>query len=184
MRLIAKKPCSFGGRKFFIGEQIPENLVADPASQEKLGVLVIAKDESKEESATGTFTQNEVDRMIAEAITEFKEGESELSKGVVMISVKGDSEGENELITSVPVTQEEIQQVFSVMQSNADEGMKIISGVKSESVLILLHATDSRKTIKEAAKKQADNLFSAKDDSNEASTGNETTDTNTEGVDT
>ena len=29
MRLIAKKPCSFGGQQFYIGDEVPENLVAD-----------------------------------------------------------------------------------------------------------------------------------------------------------
>ena len=49
MKLIAKKPCSFGGKKFFIGEEVPVNLVANPALQEKLGVIAI--DESKDKKA-------------------------------------------------------------------------------------------------------------------------------------
>lgn len=35
MRLIANKPCSFGGKKFYIGNEIPENLVADARLQRK-----------------------------------------------------------------------------------------------------------------------------------------------------
>ena len=41
MRLAARKPCSFGGRKFFIGQEIPEGLVLDAAVQERMGVLTI-----------------------------------------------------------------------------------------------------------------------------------------------
>lgn len=42
MKLIAKKPCSFGGKKFYIGEEIPADLVHNPKMQEKMGVLAIA----------------------------------------------------------------------------------------------------------------------------------------------
>lgn len=163
MRLIAKKPCSFGGKKFFIGEEIPAGLVADPASQEMMGVLTIAKGENEEMPAAsvGAFPVD--------------------CEGVITVSVNGENDGE---MLAVLVTAEEIQQVFSIMQSNTDEGTKAISEVESENVLILLHAADSRKTIKEAAKKQADNLFSMKENFNEASTSNSTTATNTEGADT
>ena len=34
MRLIAQKPCSFGGNKFFIGEEVPTELVTNPKMQE------------------------------------------------------------------------------------------------------------------------------------------------------
>lgn len=41
MKLIARKPCSFGGRSFFIGEEVPADLVLDPKKQESMGVLSI-----------------------------------------------------------------------------------------------------------------------------------------------
>ena len=44
--------------------------------------------------------------------------------------------------------------------------------------MILLHAADSRKTIKEAAKKQADNLFSSNDNINKSKEHNEATSMN------
>jgi hypothetical protein len=40
MKLIAKQPCSFGGKKFFIGDEIPAGFVVNPVEQEKMGVLV------------------------------------------------------------------------------------------------------------------------------------------------
>lgn len=39
MRLIAKKPCSYGGKKFFIGDEIPAELVVNIEREEKLGVM-------------------------------------------------------------------------------------------------------------------------------------------------
>lgn len=42
MKLIAQKPCSFGGKKFFIGDEIPTEFVMDPAGQVKMGVLAFA----------------------------------------------------------------------------------------------------------------------------------------------
>ena len=41
MKLIAKKPCSFGGKAFFINDEIPVNAVLNPKQQEELGVLSI-----------------------------------------------------------------------------------------------------------------------------------------------
>lgn len=201
MRLIAKKPCSFGGRKFYIGDEIPETLVADAKLQEKMGVITIVNDGigvSGGQSDT-LFTQEQVEAMIAasmeetdkkradqlaklqEYVAELEETEPGAYDGVVLIAVKGAADGQ---YTAIPVKAEEIQQVFSVMQLNAEDGAKAIADVKSENVLILLHAADSRKTVKNAAKEQADKLFSAEAASNESSNGNETTGNNTEGADT
>lgn len=194
MRLIANKPCSFGGRKFYIGDEIPENLVADARLQEKYGVITTVNDS---EGGSGThfgslFTQEQVEKMIAEAVeeaekkkedqlAELKEKEPGAYDGAILISIKGES---NEQQTVVPATPEEIQQVFSIMQMNATEGAEAIARVKSENILILLHAADTRKTIKDAAKKQADNIFSTSGSMNESTGSNATTGTNTEGADT
>ena len=212
MRLIANKPCSFGGKKFYIGNEIPENLVADARLQEKMGVITIVNDNmGVADKQSGTlFTQEQVDKMLAEAIeeavnntitemkqkqkelqevlqqsaAELKEVDSEILMETVMIDIVIDSDGENEQHMTVWAKSEEIQQVFSIMQLNADEGAKAIADVKSENVLILLHAADSRKTVKNAAKEQADKLFSIKAASSESISSNEATGTNTEGVDT
>ena len=50
MKLIAKKPCSFGGKAFFINDEIPVDAVLNPKQQEELGVLSIVSDG---EAATG-----------------------------------------------------------------------------------------------------------------------------------
>lgn len=183
MRLIAKKPCSFGGKRFFIGEEVPAHLVANPELQEKLGVLAIGNNRVGEVPATtsGTFTQAQVDEMVAAAVAELKETENGVYDRAITIFVNGESDGE---MLAVSVTAEEIQQVFSILQMSAEEGAKVIADVTSENVLIFLHAADSRKTIKNAAKEQADKLFLTEKDSNESGKGNGTTGTITEGVDT
>jgi len=214
MRLIANKPCSFGGRQFYIGDEIPVNLVADARMQEKMGVITIANDTERVsggESVT-LFTQEQVDKMIAEAVdeavnntisemeqkqkalqeelqqqavaTELMVAEPTAYQDIIQIAVKCESDDKNGQYMMIMAKPEEIQQVFSIMQLNTDEGIRAITDIKDEHVLILLHAADSRKTIKDAAKKQASKLFSTEKVSNESSKGNEITGANTEGADT
>lgn len=201
MRLIAKKPCSFGGRQFYIGDEIPENLVADARAQEKMGVITIVNDGTVVSDAQSDplFTQEQVEKMIAGAVeeaerkkedqfaemqacvAELKEMEPVAYDDAILISVKGESDGQQ---TAVPVTPEEIQQVFSIMQMNAEEGARVIAEVADENVLILLHAADSRKTVRDAARKQAYNIFSTSGSTNESTGGNAATGTGAEGDDT
>lgn len=196
MRLIANKPCSFGGRKFYIGDEILKNFVADAKLQEKMGVITIVNDSTGVSGGqSGTlFTQEQVERMIAEAVEEAGNGRAgrlgeqqectaERKKtdlgvydGVVQIAVKGTVDGQ---YTTIPARPEEIQQAFSIMQLNVEDGSRAIADVKSENVLILIHATDSRKTVKNAAKEQTDKLFSTEGVLNESTGGNETIGTDT-----
>lgn len=151
--------------------------------------------------AVTLYTKEEVDQIVAEAIEEavnntvmeMEQKQQELQgyaaelletvpgayEGTVQISIEGTSERENGQVTAIPATSEEIQKVFSIMQMNAEEGAKEIAGITSDNVLVLLHAADSRKTIKNAVKEQRDKLFEEK--TNETTGGNATTDTHTEG---
>lgn len=201
MRLIANKPCSFGGQKFYIGNQIPANLVADAKMQEKMGVIAIINDNVGESGGQpGTlFTQEQVEEMMAEAVeeaekkrmdqlaelqehvAEMEETEPGTYDGMIQINVKGTVD---EQLITISARSEEIQQVFAIMQMNAEEGIKTIAEVTSENILMLLHAADSRKTIKDAAKKQADKLFSIEGASNECGKSKENTGIYTEGAGT
>lgn len=179
MRLIAKKPCSYGGRKFFIGDEIPAELVVNIEREEKLGVISIANDEAGVPEQSGTlYSQEQVDEMIQSAVAEFEPFDSD--NAGFTVTVKG--EGDN--VTAVSCSTEDIQSVVDVLQMNADDGAKAVANVKSDSVLILLHALDTRATVKKAAQKQHDTLFSADGNSNESVGGNATTDSITEGADT
>lgn len=179
MRLIAKKPCSYGGRKFFIGDEIPAELVVNIEREEKLGVISIANDEAGVPEQSGTlYSQEQVDEMIQSAVAELEPFDSD--NAGFTVTVKG--EGDN--VTAVSCSAEDIQSVVDVLQMNADDGAKAVANVKSDSVLILLHALDTRATVKKAAQKQHDTLFSADGNSNESVGGNATTDSITEGADT
>lgn len=185
MKLIAKRPCNYGGRQFYIGDEIPTDLVANVEREEKLGVISIANGNTGVSGEAGTlFTQEQVDSMIEQAVAELQETEPGAYDGIIQISVQGQSDGENQQIIAIPAKPEEIQQVFAIMQLTAEEGAKVIADVTDENVLILLHAADSRKTIKNAAKERADKLFPTTDDLNDSGKGNEATDTNPEGDDT
>ena len=199
MRLIAKKPCSYGGKKFFIGDEIPAELVVNIEREEKLGVISAANDEAGVPRQSGAlysqeqvdemianavanadkgFTQEQVDEMIQSAVAELEPFDSD--NAGFTVTVKG--EGDN--VTAVSCSAEDIQSVVDVLQMNAEDGAKAVASVKSDSVLILLHALDTRATVKKAAQKQHDTLFSAEGNSNESAGGNATTDSNTEGADT
>ena len=134
MRLIAKKPCSFGGRQFYIGDEIPENLVTDARVQEKMGVITIVNDGTggPGEQSGPLFTQEQTDRMIAEAVNsallemEKKQGTLPPETGILMeaegtgvfegtipIAVMEEESGEAVQGMAVPTTPEEIRKVFS-----------------------------------------------------------------------
>ena len=179
MKLIAKKRCSYGGRKFFEGDEIPADIVLNVEREEKLGVISIANDEAGVPEQSGAlYSQEQVDEMIQSAVAELKPFDSD--NAGFTVTVKG--EGDN--VTAVSCIAEDIQSVVDVLQMNADDGAKAVANVQSDSVLILLHALDTRATVKKAAQKQHDTLFSADGNSNESVGGNATTDSITEGADT
>lgn len=199
MRLIAKKPCSYGGKKFFIGDEIPAELVVNIEREEKLGVISAANDEAGVPEQSGAlysqeqvdkmiadavanadkgFTQEQVDEMIQSAVAELKPFDSDNAGFTVTVK------GEDGNVTAVSCSAEDVQSVVDVLQMNAEDGAKAVASVKSDSVLILLHALDTRATVRKAAQKQHDTLFSAEGNSNESAGGNATTDSNTEGADT
>lgn len=50
--LVALKACSFGGKDFFIGDEIPVEYVLNPQAQQKLGVIAIVNGDSPETPAS------------------------------------------------------------------------------------------------------------------------------------
>lgn len=155
MKLIAKKTCSFGGRNYFIGEEIPVEEVINPKLQEERGVLSIVKDEQG---------------VVLEAA----------DSGKVMVPVIRDGEGDVADVLNIPLTEGEVQHVFAIMQMTADKAAEAMEDVNSEEVLIVLHAADSRSGVKKAAKKRAEQLSSTEPDQNESVGGNETTEDSAE----
>lgn len=154
MRLIARRPCSFGGKKYFIGDEVPAEDVINPTVQEDQGTLAIVKD----------------DQGVLETAGD----------GKVTIPVIRDGEGDVADVLSIPLTEGEVQHVFAIMQMTADKAAEAMEDVDSEEVLIVLHAADSRSGVKKAAKKRAEQLSSINQNQNESAGGNETTEDSTE----
>lgn len=191
MKLIAKKPCSFGGQRFYIGDEIPAELVAEPKAQERLGVIAIANNEgagvSGEQSGT-LYTQEQFDEAVAEVrakleetVAKLEETEPGTYEGTVQIAIKTGSDGDNDQIMAIPATPEQIQQTFEIMQLNADKASGAIADVTDENVLTMLLFVDSRSTVKKAAKSRLDNLSLTEGENNAAGNGNDTTEGNKEG---
>lgn len=160
-------------------EKILEEAIEE-AVNNKVAEMEQKQAELQEELRRASVEQEELQLVAAE----LKESEAGAYVETVVIDIIMSADGENEQHMAVLAKPEEIQQVFSIMQLNAENGSKAVADVKSENVLILLHAADSRKTIKEAAKKQADHLFSTHGDSDAPRSGNASTDTSIKGDDT
>lgn len=131
-RLIALKPCSFGGKKFYIGDEIPAEFVSNPEAQAKLGTLAAVEVESKV--------------VIDETIV--------IPDPTFSIIVKKDDEE----LTLKP-TDKGIQDVFNVLIGKTTDAESIINQMEDEDALILLHLADSRRTVKEMAETRAKKLM-------------------------
>lgn len=145
MKIIALKPCNFGGNKFLIGDEIPEELVQNPNEQKKRGVIAISQD--GEGIPMAKVTANV----------------SEMKIPVVIHSEKGD--------LTIEVTQEELNVFFDVLQipvSKTEDKQKVsvlIQSIESLDLLIMLDALDGRKFVKEESEKRADAITPDKEDS-------------------
>lgn len=131
MKLIAKKPCSFGGKRFYIGNEIPVELVLSPHEQEKLGILAIVNDAAAPDGVEPTAGDCNVMTVVIHA----EEGDLPLD-----------------------ITQEGLQAVLDVLTSNAEDAEPIVKQMTDGDALIFLDIADSRKTIKNAAKARAQAL--------------------------
>lgn len=129
MKLIARKPCSFGGQKFFIGDEIPAELVLKPSEQEKMGVIAMVGDAPSTEAV--------------------------MPKPISGVAVLIHPEDGDMLLT---ITPDGLQDVVDVLTSNASEAEPIIEKMTDGDALILLHVVDSRKTVKVAAEERAQKI--------------------------
>ncbi|MFG6348967.1 MAG: hypothetical protein K1W15_09655 [Lachnospiraceae bacterium] len=184
MQYLCERQLILGGRTYNPGEVIPDGIVLDSRAGklENSGCISVIRNTQPvpQKGSPAMYTQEQVDKMLEEAIEEavnntvmeMGQKQQELQayvpelcetvpgayEGTVQVSIEGTADGKNGQVTVIPATPGEIKQVFSIMQMNAEEGVKEIAGVTSGNVLVLLHAADSRKTIKNAAKGQAGRL--------------------------
>lgn len=132
MALVAKKPCSFGGKDFFIGDEIPNELVNDPVYQEKLGVLIHVDD---------AFWMQGMHQ-----------------DGVFSVSIIKDVDADTAEVLDIKLSEGEVQQVFAILQMDEEHAVEAIERVEEENILIVVHACDSRTACKNAAKQRAEVL--------------------------
>ena len=135
MRLVALKPCSFGGKKFKIGNEVPQELVANPKLQAKMDVLSIFEDDN--------------DIPLEECVAQV---------GIVKFDVPIHTEEGDIVLT---VTNEELTVFTDILQVGAvktEDKQKIsdmIQKIESEDLLIMLSALDGRKFVKDTAEERA-----------------------------
>ena len=133
MKLIAKKPCSFGGEKFYIGDEIPVDLVQEPKTQEKYGNLTIVEGDAVTPAPT-----------VAPIV---------VSDPVLTICVQvGDEELELE------PTDDGLQDIFTVLIGEPAAAIDAVNKMTDNDALILVHLAERRATIKKAAKARAEKL--------------------------
>lgn len=137
MKLIARKPCSYQGKKFYIGDEIPPEYVLNPKAQEEMGKLAIVSDGAE----------------LSETISE--DDAPELNPATVEITVQAE---EGEVALDIPVG--EFQTLFDILSTTAEQGVELVPQLTSGDALILLHVVDSRKTIKAAAEARGKALAS------------------------
>ena len=128
--LIAQKPCTFGGKKFFCGDEIPPELIANPKAQEKMGVIAIA---GSIDTTTPLPQIGDINIPI-----HAEEGDLVLCVTAEELVVFTD-------ILQIPVSKTEDKQKVADM----------IQNITSEDLLILLDALDGRKFVKEEAQARA-----------------------------
>lgn len=133
MKLIAKKPCSFGGKKFYIGDEIPGEFVLNPREREQAGVLTIVND--------------------AAAPAAIDPAEPGGDATVVHLVIHG-----NDGDVALDLDAESIQTVMDVLTANAEDAAERIKQIDSDDLLFLVNAADSRKTVQAAAKARAQAL--------------------------
>lgn len=133
MKLIAKKPCSFGGERFYIGDEIPVELVQNPATQEKYGILTIVEGDAVTPAPTVNATV--------------------VSDPVLTISVIVNGEP-----MDLEPTDDGLQDIFNVLIADAELAIASVNKMTDNDALILLHLSERRTTVKKAAKARAEKL--------------------------
>lgn len=134
MKLVANKPCTLSGKRYFIGEEIPVEAVVDPAALEKMGVLTVIHD-----------------GIPTEILEEYVANVGEVLFRIPI--TKGDKS------LDLDIAESQIQEAVKTMQMNQKDAVAHIRDtVEDNTVLIFLNAVDSRTAVKKEAEIKAKNL--------------------------
>ena len=137
MAYVAIKPCKFAGQSFRIGEVVPAELIQPGAAKNLIRMGIIAEQSGE---------------LIVSKAAETKKAPQ---KHKVAVHAK---EGDMDL----DLTQEGLQAIFDVLTGNVSAAESTINEMTDEEALILLHISDSRKSVKELAETRAKALKEAK----------------------
>ena len=138
-KLIAKKPCSFGGERFFIGDEIPVELVKEPKTQEKYGTLAILEGDAVTPAPT-----------VSPVV---------ISDPVLTIAVSVDDQ-----TMELEPTDDGLKAIFNALIGDADSAIATINEMTDNDALILIHLAERRTTVKKAAKARAEKLQESEGD--------------------
>lgn len=126
MKLIALKPCSFGGIRYYRGDEIPTDEVCNPKVQKERGIISIVPDDKND---------IESDNARGEMVP------SGINVPIVM------NPGE---IIYMTFTAEEASEIFLILQMSATEAVKTVESVESAELLTAIQCIDGRSTVKKA----------------------------------
>lgn len=129
MAYTALKPCRFAGRDYMVGESVPDEAIRPGAAKDLVKMQVIAPQAD-----------------IIEPVRVIEPAEKTISIAVP------DEEGGTEWL---PLTQDDLQNVFDVLIGTTAQAEPIIENMESNWALYLLNLADSRKSVKQAAKDRA-----------------------------
>lgn len=133
MAYVALKPCCFAGHRFRIGETVPDELIHPGNARNAVKMGLIAEH-------------------AGEAGAPAKTPEPPVIPPVEKMTICIHAE-EGDL--PLDLTKEGLQAVVDVLTSKVDDAEPIIEAMTDGDALILLHLTDTRKTVKNAAEARA-----------------------------
>lgn len=144
MKLVANKPCTLSGKRYFIGEKIPVEAVTDPAALEKMGVLTIIRD--------GIPTE------------QFEECVASVGEAFFRIEITKGDKG-----FDLDITEPQLQEAVKTMQMNQKDAVAHIRDtVEDNTVLIFVNAVDSRAAVKKEAETKAKSLGESEESAGDA----------------
>lgn len=151
MSWVSNKVVFLGGVEYLPGDIIPDGAVISSRIRALKTAGYISEIDEAAPAMTGVLDSAEAD-----------------TAGKVTIPIILNGSGETAEVMDVPLSEGEVQHVFSILQMTADNAAAEIEDVEEKDTLTVLRAADSRKTVKSAVEKRLGQLSSTKDDKNEA----------------
>lgn len=138
----ALKYCNFGGKTFRIGEAIPDDLI-NPMAIPRLKKM-------------GVIAEHGGGLLLSAA--------GSIDDTAAMFSIPIFKDDQMLMIT---LTEEDVKTWSTVLQKTAAEAAEIIETIDNDNLLLVIHATDGRKSVKTAAETRAAAIIPAEEEEEE-----------------